>query len=214
MAGIPLGAPPITPESAPNFSLPFGGNPSPWAAPNIWDAFYASGVPWVGKVEIRGAYRTYKWDVKPAPGIEGFNQTYRGKPHKPFHIVFYIWTYSMYVYWSSTYQKLFQYTGAAGVVLPVKVYHPSLSGLGITSVVADEVGAVEKVSDDMMYRADVLVHEFYPPILVNATNTPVAAAGVNPLIPGTPPPYAAATIAAQQAAQARAAAQLGATLPF
>lgn len=209
-AGVSI---PVTPETAPAFSLPFGGNPSPWAQPNIWDAFYASGVPWVGKVEVRGAVRSYKWDVKPAPGIEGFNQTYRGKPHKQFHILFYIWTDSMYVYWSSTYQKLFQYIGTAGYVLPVKCYHPSLAGLGITSIVADEVGAVEKLSDDMMYAVNLTVHEFYPPILVNATATPAAAAGVNPNIPGIPPPSAAYLAAQQELAQARTAAALATALP-
>jgi hypothetical protein len=213
MPNIPQNTPPNSPELAPDFSLPFGGNPSPWAQPNIWDAFYASGVPWVGKVEVRGAVRSFKWDVKPAPGIEGFNQSYRGKPHKPFHIVFYIWTDSMYVYWESTYQKLFMYSGGAGVVVPVKCYHPSLSGLGITALVADEVGAVEKLSDDMMYAATLTVHEFYPPVPTNATATPVAAAGVNPHIPGFPSPSAEWIRAQQELAQARTAAALATALP-
>lgn len=208
-AGIPT-----TSELAPAFSLPFGGSPSPWAQPNIWDSFFASGIPWVGKVVIRGARRAYKWDVKPVPGLEGFNQTYRGKPHHSFAIDFYIWTDSMYTYWATVYQKLFQYIGSAGLVLPVKVYHPSLTNLGITAVVADGVGAVEKMSDDLMFKSTVDVHEFYPPVLVNVTTTPPAAAGANPNVPGVPPPQAAILQAEQSKAQAQQAAVLGISLPF
>src|ERR1039458_4667544 len=108
---------PLAPgELAPSIGLPFSGAPSPWEQPNIWDAIYVSGVPWVGKIQIRGARRAYKWDVKQSPGLEGFNQTYRGQPHVNFHIEFYIWTDSMFRYFTTFYLKLFQYKGVAGPV--------------------------------------------------------------------------------------------------
>src|ERR1019366_1741459 len=109
--------------------------PSPWEAPYLWDAIYISGVPWVGRVRIRGAGRTYKWDVKEPGGIEGFNQTYRGKPHKKFRIDLFLWTDSMFRYLTGLIIPLFQYVGPVGVVLPVKVYHPALTSLGITAIV-------------------------------------------------------------------------------
>ena len=213
MANVGTAVPIATPELAPSFTVPFGGSPSPWAQPGIWDTLFVSGVPWQGRIRIRGAQRSYKWDVKAAPGIEGFNQTYRGKPHKNFYIDFDIWTDSMYVYWASTYQLLFQYSGVAGIVSPVKVYHPSLTNLGITAIVADHIGAVEQVSDDMLFRVSVEVHEFYPALLVPATTTPAAAAGVNPKIPGIPPPSAAYIAAQQELAAAKQAAALATALP-
>ena len=210
---LPVSGYPLAPgELAPSIGLPFTGSPSPWEQPNIWDALYVSGVPWVGRVGIRGAKRAYKWDVKASPGIEGFNQTYRGQPHVPFHIDVFIWTDAMYRYWTTTYQLLFQYIGVAGLVLPVKVYHPSLVNLGITAIVCDAIGAIEQVSDDLLFRCTLEVHEFYIPILANATTTPVAAAGVNPTAPGTPSPSAAALQAIQADAQARQAASLSSAL--
>lgn len=211
---VPANGWPIpTPEIAPPFTNNVGV-PSPWKEPNIWSTLFASGVPWQGKIAIRGAKRSYKWDVKAAPGIEGWNQTYRGQPHQNFSIDFFIWTDSMWSYWASTYQLLFQYKGAAGIVIPVKVYHPSLAALGITAIVADRIGAVEQVSDDMMFKATLEVHEYYPPILINATTTPAAASGVNPKIPGVPPPTAIASQPALAKAQAQQAAVLGIVLPF
>jgi hypothetical protein len=205
---------PLAPgEIAPSLALPFTGSPSPWEPTGLWDALYVSGVPWVGRVKIRGAKRVYKWDVKEVPGVEGFNQTYRGQPHQPFYIDLYIWTDSMYRYWINIYQKLFQYIGAAGIVLPVKVYHPSLTNVGITAIVADAIGVVEQVSEDLLYRVTLDVHEYYPPLPTNATSTPLAAAGINPRIPGTPSPSAAAIVALNQKALAQQAASEPSSLP-
>jgi hypothetical protein len=213
MSNVGAAVPIPTPELAPAFSLPFSGAPSPWAQSGLWDTLFISGVPWQGRIKIRGAQRTYQWDTKHSAGVQGYVTTYRGQPHKNFWIDFFIWTDSMWAYWSTTYQLLFQLNGVAGVVLPVKVYHPSLTAIGITAIVADSIGAAEVVSDDMLLKVPVEVHEFYPPIPVNATATPAAAAGVNPNIPGIPPPSAAALAAAQQAAQARQAAAVATALP-
>ena len=205
---------PLAPgEVAPSLALPFTGAPSPWESPTLWDAIYISGVPWVGRVRVRGARRSYKWDVKSPPGIEGFNQTYRGKPHKNFHIDFFIWTDSMFRYFTGLIVPLFQYVGVAGVVLPVKVYHPSLTPIGITAIVCDEIGAIEPADETGLYVCSIEVHEFYPPLLVNVTTTPVAAVGVNPASPGVPSASAVALQAVQAAAQARQAASLSSALP-
>ena len=211
---LPVTGYPLAPgEIAPSIGVPFTGSPSPWEQPNIWDALYISGVPWVGKVRIRGAKRSYKWDVKDVPGIEGFNQTYRGQPHTKFYIDFYIWTDSMYRYFVNIYQQLFQYIGVAGIVLPVKVYHPSLANLKISALVCDEIGNIDEVGESGLFMCPVQVHEFYIPLLVNVTTTPVAAAGVNPTSAGIPSPSAAALQVIQAAAQARQAASLASALP-
>ncbi len=192
----------------PEFVITSGSTPDPFSQPNAWDTLFVSGIPWIGKVEIRGAERSYKWDVKHAAGIEGFNQTYRGKPSKPFTIKFFMWTAAMYDYWQDVYIKLFQYTGPA-LVVPVSVSHPTLVLLGITGITADAIGGVEKQSDDLMFAATVKVHEFLPPIPVNATSTPVAKTPSTPNPPGNPPPSFLASTAAANAAQGRQANVLG-----
>ena len=196
----------LGPEFTPN--VIGGATPDPFSQPLVWDTIMISGIPWQGRIEIRGAARSYKWDIKHAPGVEGFNQTYRGKPPKPFTIKFFMWTASMYNYWQTFYVKLFQYTGPA-LVVPVSVYHPSLALLGISGITADEVGAVELQSPDLMFAATVKVHEFYPPIPTNATSTPLAKTPSTPNPPGNPPPTFLASQAASAAAQQRTANVLG-----
>jgi hypothetical protein len=119
-----------------------------------------------------------------------------------------MWTASMYNYWQTFYAKLFQYTGPA-LVVPVSVYHPSLALLGISGITADEVGAVELQSPDLMFAATVKVHEFYPPTPINSTSTPVTKTPSTPNPPGNPPPTFLASQAASAAAQQRQANVLG-----
>lgn len=196
-------------DFTPEFTLAGGPTPAPWDDPTTWDTIFITGIPWQGKFEIKGAKRTYKWDVKPAPGIEGFNQTYRGQPHALFRIRFYLWTPSMYYYWITAIQPLFMYSGIKDLVLPVKVYHPSLANIGISACVCDSIGNIEKVNDELMFAVDVDLHEFLPTTVLNATSTPLAAIGINADVPGVPPASAAVLAGPLAAAAANQAAALG-----
>lgn len=188
------------------------GIPDPFSFPGVWDTITVAGVQWQGKFEIRGAKRSYKWQVKDGAGVEGATETYRGKTPPPFHIRFYIWTEVMYVEWTS-FVTLFQYNGTkiGGNVSPVDISHPQLNLLGITQVICESVGGLEKVSDDLMFAADIELREFFPPVLQNATKTPLAASVSPPItFPGFKPSQAVLDKQAQIAMLQQRAAAAGA----
>lgn len=199
------------PEIVPNYTTQ-GITPSPWSQGVNWDTIYINSIPWWGKIQIRGAARRFAWDVKHSQGLVGFNQTYRGQPHKPFGIRFFIWTDSMYNYWVNAYQVILM--SLAGISIPVPVSHPSLSNIGITGICIDEVGGIEQISDDMMFKVDVGVHEYLPVKPIPVTTTPTAPAPPPKPTAGSPPAYTTALVSENAAAQARQASALGLTLPF
>lgn len=188
----------------------FGPYPSAIALPSAWDQFQVQGVTWFGRVEVVGAMRSYRWDVKDPMGADGEIQTYRGKRTRPFRVNFYLWTDAHFGTWPQ-YSQLFQYPGSkAGVVTPVAIYHPALAMLGIGAVTCEDLGAVEKVSDDLMFRATVTLREFIPPPPINVTATPPGAAAVSPPnVPGIPVSPAIAAYQARIDALQQQAAALG-----
>jgi hypothetical protein len=156
---------------------------SPFEDPKTWDTIIVAGESWVGKVEISGAERAYDWQVKSAAGIEGAQETYRGKKPTKFEIAFYIWTREQYAQWLD-FSKAFLYAGTKKDVKPVTIQHPALANLSITEVVCEALGAVEKVSDDLMFRARVKLREYFPPLPKNATRSPTGAVATSPNVPG------------------------------
>lgn len=154
---------------------------SPFALPTVWDGITVAGQRWGNgdrKVEIRGAKRAYKWDVKDGMGQQGALETYRGQTPPPFTIDFYLWTDEHYTDWLS-YQKLFMYNAVKFQPTPVSIFHPMLDVLGIYQILCEDIGAVEKVSDDLMFRVTVSVREFFRPLPVSAV-TPDAASNGDP----------------------------------
>jgi hypothetical protein len=207
----------ITPETHPFYSAFSGGTPSPWYQSNSipWDSIVVGGVVWLGKVEIHGAKRFYKWDTKPTPGGEGWSDAYIGTRPKPFHIRFYIWSDSMYAYFVNMILPIFQNSGVKSLVKAFTVNHPSLQNLNINALVTDYIGAIEKVSDDMMFMCEIEVHEHQLPVPLDVTTTPLAALGYPAVLPGggIPPVTATSSAALLVAAAAAEAAVLADTLP-
>lgn len=182
---------------------------SPFVDPRSWDTVKVAGIPWYGKFEIRRAKRKYKWDVKDGAGIEGATQTYRGKRPETFAIEFFIWDDYMWTQWK-VFSVAFQYKGIAGLVVPVSVEHPALAAIGISSIVCDDLGILEKRSDDQMWSVVVMVREYFPPLLLNATDTPPGAAAVTAATsPGVVPNPAIAALEAKIAALQAQASALG-----
>jgi hypothetical protein len=181
---------------------------SPFEDPKLWDTITIGGQDWYGLFKIRGAARQYVWDTKDAPGVEGANQTYRGKRPKVFHIDFYIWTNDFWLQWEDFSQN-FKYSGVKGDVQPVEIYHPSLDAIDISQILCRDLGALERVSDDGMWMVSVEVEEFFPPLPVNATESPTAAKVTPPALPGIPADPVAAQLQAQLAAQYAIAIQNG-----
>lgn len=153
---------------------------SPFALPAVWDQITVAGQVWGPnrKVEIKNAKRAYKWDVKDGMGQQGALETYRGQTPPPFQIVFYLWDDAMYSDWL-TFQRLFRYDGVKFQPTPVSVFHPMLDSLGIYQIICEDIGAVEKVSDDLMFSVTVSVREFFRPLPVSPV-TPDAALNADP----------------------------------
>lgn len=159
---------------------------SPFEQPKLWDSITVAGVTWgvdaenpLGrKLEIKGAKRAYKWDVKDGMGQQGALETYRGQTPPPFTIVFYIYTAQLYAQWL-TFKKLFEYNAVKFQPKPVSIFHPTLDALGIYQVICEDIGEVERVSDDLMFSATVSLREFFRPLPVSAT-TPDAASNGDP----------------------------------
>ncbi len=186
-----------------------GDGTSPFEDPKSWDTITIQGLSWYGKFEIRRGRRKYKWDVKDASGVEGATETYRGKRPEVFTIRFFVWTDLMWTNWK-LFSLAFQYSGIKGIVIPVDVVHPALNAAGISQMVCDALGTLEKVSDDQMWAVDVEVREYFPPLLLNATTTPVGAAAVSAATtPGVTVNPAIAALESKIAALQAQAAALG-----
>ena len=197
-----------------------------------WDLLTVAGVEWGRsaatpfgrKFEIKGAKRAYKWQIRDGIGLQGSPQTYLGwlAPHT-FTITFYMFTNDEYVQWLS-FQQMFMYDasrnptntslgigagsinkGAPGLGYPqaVSIYHPALSILNIAAVLTEDIGAVEKQSDDKVYTVSVTLREFRNPIPI-VPDTADATSNVDPTNRNLDPRAAADQAELAKAAQRNA----------
>ena len=144
-----------------------------------------------GKVRIKGAERFYKIDIKDPQGSDGWTITYRGLRPKPFDIEFYIWTQAQYDYFTGSVLPAIQYSGTKGKVQALQVYHPSLSVINISQVFVHKIGAIEQISEDLLFKCTVNVSEYLNPPPLNTTTTPLGAKATNAATsPGLQPPTA------------------------
>lgn len=189
---------------------PVGIYPSPISNPTPWDTFWVQGSVWQGKIRVVGAVAAFRWDIKDPPGANGEIQTYRGIRTKPFRVEFYLWTDLHFAYWPAFSLNFMYPTSKLGVTPAVVVYHPALMMIGIGAVIIDDVGAVEPVGDDKMFKAVVTMRQFIPPLPINTTNTPPGASAVSPpAVPGVPVNPAIAALEARIAALQQQASNLG-----
>lgn len=177
--------------------LGVNGSSSPWSVPALWDSITIGGIQygWAystigGKVRIRKGCRNYKIQVKDPSGSDGAVVTYRGIHPKEFDVVFYMWTTDQYDHFTNDVLPAILNAGTLKSTTTPKslgVSHPSLSNLGISSVVVANIGAVEPVDVDgpNVFTCVVAVQEYLPPPPKNTTTTPSGTANVNqPTSPG------------------------------
>lgn len=196
-----------------------GGNPSPFLFPDQWDrvSFAGSAFTWVGKVQFRGAKRSFNWQVKVPPGIQGEVYTYRGLHTHPFAMRLECWT-------DAQWQRLpglvdfFNYDATkpspTGPANPVDIYHPALSLVHITQVLCLDID-VPEVDQDRDGKAWIVftLREFRPAIIpVNITSTPLSTQVPIVVLNSAGGSTGAAIATQTQAIQAEGA-SLPATLP-
>ena len=154
-----------------------------------------------GKVSLQRAGRPYKWQTKDASGQDGNTKTYKGKKSPDFELIFWLWTDAHFAAWQQMANTSFIYDASKTTVDPVDVYRPELAMVGISQMIVDECGAPEQVGEGtLMWKAVVKCSEYFPPILVNVTQTPPGATNADPTAPGTTPDPALTQLQGQIAA--------------
>jgi hypothetical protein len=188
------------------------GGPSPFRFPAIWDSLTLGGgvFTWSGRVDFVGAKRAFSWQHKSGPGVKGTLDTFRATHTHPFMMRVYVWTEVQWALLPGL-LEFFQYDGTkigpdgGPLVLPVDIYHPALTYLGISQVLCEEILApeIDKERSGAVWLPFKL-HEFLPPIpVINATTTPVqTSVGIASQITAG---NAAASVAAVNSAAAVAA---------
>ena len=162
----------------------------PWSDPTSWDTIWISGVPWGGpytvggKITVRGASRFFKWDPKEAKGQDGTNPTYLGTRPKPFKLIFQMWTSAQWDYWNNSVLPFFYYSGVIGKVWPLPLSHPATSICNISNIITEDIGQPEVDDDTKLLTQVIVVREYLPAAVGNASVTPV---GPNPAV-GPPKP--------------------------
>lgn len=193
-------------------------NASPFTFPVIWDSvsFGGGAFTWSGKVQFIGARRSYNWQIKTPPGIQGEVYTYRGLHTHPFKMRLEVWTEPQ---WQLLPGLLAFFTYDAlkpnpnGSANPVDIYHPALSAIDISQVLCLDVEAPE-VDQERSGAAwwTFVLREFRPAPPANVTNTPQATQ-VPLVVLNTTGGTTGATISEQKAAIQSEAASLPTTLP-
>lgn len=193
-------------------------NASPFIFPVIWDSvsFGGGAFTWSGKVQFVGARRSYNWQIKTPPGIQGEVYTYRGLHTYPFRMRLEVWTDQQ---WQLLPGLLAFFTYDAlkpnpnGSANPVDIYHPALSAIDISQVLCLDIEAPE-VDQERSGAAwwTFVLREFRPAPVANVTNTPQATQ-VPLVVLNANGGTLGQTIATQDAAIHNEAASLPTTLP-
>lgn len=160
---------------------PLSANGSPFTFPIIWDSISLGGgaFTWSGKVQFVGAKRSYNWQIKVPPGMQGEQYAYRGLITHPFRMRLEVWTEAQ---WQLLPGLLAFFTYDAlkpnpnGTANPVDIYHPALAAIDISQVFCEAIEAPE-VDQERSGAAwwTFVLREFRAiPTPQNVTSTPQA----------------------------------------
>lgn len=159
----------------------------PLVDPGQSDVMLAGGMTNPGVMLLMsGGDRDYNWDIRQAPGLQGYTMTYRGwtagEPIVCRFVFFehpkgpgYVPTYpasqvqSFYEDWV----PLFAIDARKFRPKPIAIVHPVLNANDINNVVAKKIGAL-RTDGRMLWWADIHLLEFRPPRII-PTATPKGA---------------------------------------
>lgn len=194
----------------------------PLASPGEFDVMVAAGQQSVGVCSIvRGGSRKYNWDIKQAPGTQGYTLTYRGwKGGDPIVARFTFFEYpdgpgyvngkpamvhEFYTNWVPIWaidaRKAQRITpipglpqGVGASQVAVDVYHPILFANDITALVCEEIGPLQ-TDGKMSWWVEMTFLEFRPPRIIKPETPQGATAAL-----GVPTPKGRAQILFEQQA--------------
>jgi len=169
---------------------------SPFDLENSWDEIRVADKLWppeinshdYAKFTIKGAKRSYKWEIQDGLGIQGAVEIYRGWTPQPFSIEFFLWDSELYRAWAD-FQPVFQYDATKQrTQQPISIAHPMLANLAIRQVIVEDVGAIEMVdAAARMFSVTVSLREFFPPRQIIAAAPADAASTGDPNKPANSP---------------------------
>ncbi len=171
---------------------------NPIAHPEKWDVVeLAGGVISPGYCRWSGWKRHNQWDKKRGKGTRGSTQTLVQQPEAEGEFTFYLWDdgslgtgHDHFAEWDA-FAPLLEYDPTKTKPTAIAIYHPALDAIKISSVVIEDVGAIEPASDppDGMYKVTVKMTEFFPVPPQQAVGTPTTSKDnpPQPNAPGTQP---------------------------
>jgi hypothetical protein len=166
---------------------------SPFESTAAWDVVLIGGTAASpGLVRIKSCVRKNKWDVKIGKGTIGATETFVGIPPAEIELEFKLWLPDHFTAWS-TFVQNFQYDPSKqpGVANAIDIWHPALAFLGITSVVATEIGA-PMMQPDFLWLINVKLLEYLKVPNTSAVGTANGSTSTakSPTTPGGQPPGA------------------------
>ena len=157
----------------------------PLVDPGLADVMVAAGLQSPGCcVLMSGGDREYTWDIKQAPGLQGYTMTYRGwKAGEPIVVRFmffehrdgpgYATSASQIESFYNDWVPLWAIDARKMKPSPVAVQHPILASNDINNLVCQKIGRLE-TDGKMLWWVDMTFLEFRPPRLI-PTATPKGA---------------------------------------
>lgn len=142
----------------------------PFSNPQDWDVVSIGGVTSPGLAKLSGFKRQFGWQQKKGKGARGSTVTLNEYPAAEGKVTFSLWTPEHFQQWAS-YRALFKYDPLKKKVSAVDIYHPSLADIDITSVVCQNIGAIEHQGLGL-FTIDIDLIEYNPPPKAAAVSTP------------------------------------------
>lgn len=160
----------------------------PLSDPGQADVLIAGGVQSPGVcLLMSGGDREYNWDIRQAPGLQGYTMTYRGwTAGDPIVLRFVFFEHPQgpgYVFTRPSSQIQSYYETFVPIFAldarkvakpkPVFISHPVLNANDIYTVVAKKIGAL-RTDGKMLWWSDITLLESRPPVLIKPA-TPAGA---------------------------------------
>lgn len=146
---------------------------NPITNPEAWHRIRIGTTESPGIADVGEFVRTFDWDEKKGKGTAGASLTFTSRPLSGGTITFSLWTADHFDEWES-FRKLLDYDTTKRPAQAVDIYHPSISGNGIKSVVVAEIGNVIHKGKGL-YTVAVKFKEYSPPPKKSATSTPTGS---------------------------------------
>lgn len=176
--------------------------PSPTLDPiknsNLWHSFVLKGIASPGfllKGGTKGFARKTGWDEKKGKGTQGATLTLTDMPPAKGNFTLQLFTPAHFAAWDEFVSKVLSIDPAQQKAAGLAIYHPSLSSIGVTTVVVSHYTAPEHMGKGM-YHVEIHLIEWQQPPPTNITSTPDSTASDDP---GTTPPPIDPRVAALQA---------------